>query len=191
MGVSARRMSLLLVLVAILGGCVKVGSAPTGSDLVQPSRNPVPTEPGGTTPPATTPATRPTATPGATVSRPDDTPEPTATPDDGTQTVSVSLSDGLTIDPSKMSVTAGVPVRFVVTNDGALDHDFFLGTDKEIKTRSEGDGEPGPDRFIAVPPGKTVELVYTFDDPGKVIAACTIAGHYSGGMKATITVKAP
>ena len=191
MGVSTRRVSLLLVLVAILGGCVKIGSAPTGSSLVEPSRNPGATVPGGTTPPAATPTPRPTATPAASVSGPDDTPEPTATPDDGSQVIDVSLSDGLSIDPGKMSVTAGVPVRFVVTNDGALDHDFFIGTDKEIKTRSEGDGEPGPDRFIAVPPGKTVELLYTFDDPGKVIAACTIAGHYSGGMKASITVKAP
>ncbi len=191
MGVSARRISLLLVLVAILGGCVKVGSAPTGSSLVEPSGDPAATLASDTTPPAATPKPQPTATAGATTAGSDGTPEPTATPDDGAQVVEVSLSDSLTIDPGKMTVTAGVPVRFVVTNDGALDHDFFIGTDKEIQTRSGGDGEPGPDRFIAVPPGKTVELLYTFDDPGKLIAACTIAGHYSGGMKANITVKAP
>ena len=73
----------------------------------------------------------------------------------------MTLSDSLTIDPGKMSVTAGVPVRFVVTNDGALDHTFFIGTDKEQKTREAGDGEPGTDRFIAVPPGETVELLTT------------------------------
>ena len=74
---------------------------------------------------------------------------------------------------------------------GALDHDFFIGTDKEQKQREAGTGEPGKDRFIAVPPGETVELTLTFDEPGKTIAGCTIAGHYSGGMKASITIKAP
>jgi len=103
----------------------------------------------------------------------------------------VTLSDSLTIDPAKMSVTAGVPVRFVVTNDGALDHTFFIGTDKEQKTREAGTGEPGKERFISVPPGETVDLLLTFDQPGKTIAGCTIAGHYSGGMKANITIKAP
>ena len=118
-------------------------------------------------------------------------PGPTATPDDGSQVIDVTLSDSLTIDPDKMSVTAGTPVRFVVTNDGALEHTFFIGTDKEQKTRELGTGEPGKERFIDVPPGETVELKLTFDDPGKIIAGCTIAGHYSGGMKASITIKAP
>ena len=103
----------------------------------------------------------------------------------------MTLSDSLTIDPGKMTVTAGVPVRFVVTNEGALDHTFFVGSDKELKTRVAGTGEPGPDRFIAVPPGQTVDLLMTFAEPGKTIAGCTIAGHYSGGEKASITVKAP
>jgi len=138
-----------------------------------------------------TPTPRPVATPAPIVSAPDDTPQPTATPDDGAQVIEVTLSDSLTIDPAKMAVTAGVPVRFKVTNDGALDHTFFVGTDKEQKTREAGTGEPGANRFIAVPPGQTVDLLLTFADPGKIIAGCTIPGHYSGGMKAIITIKAP
>ena len=42
-----------------------------------------------------------------------------------------------------MTVTAGTPVRFVVTNEGALDHDFFIGSDKEQLQRESGTGEPG------------------------------------------------
>ena len=191
MSVSARRMSLLLVLVAILGGCVKIGSAPSRSSLVERSPMPAPTATVAATGPTVTPTPRPTPTPAPTVTSPADTPEPTATPDDGAQVIDVTLSDSLTIDPGKMSVTAGVPVRFVVTNSGALDHTFFIGTDKELKTREAGTGEPGKDRFIAVPPGQTVDLLLTFPTPGKIIAGCTIAGHYSGGMKASITIKAP
>ena len=70
----------------------------------------------------------------------------------------MTLSDSLTIDPGKMTVTAGVPVRFVVTNDGALEHDFFIGTDKEQKQREAGTASRARTAFIAVPPGETVEL---------------------------------
>jgi uncharacterized cupredoxin-like copper-binding protein len=192
MGVSARRMSLLLVLVAIVGGCVKIGSLPANSSLVEPSGNPVPTATAASTGPAATATPRPTIAPRPTATTTASaSPAPTATPDDGSQVIEVTLSDSLTIDPRKMSVTVGVPVRFVVTNDGALDHTFFIGSDKEQKVREAGTGEPGKDRFIAVPPGETVELDYTFDQPGKTIAGCTIAGHYSGGMKASITITAP
>ena len=192
LGVSARRMSMLVVLGAILAGCVKIGSLPASSSLVQPSGEAVPTATAASTTPIATPTPRPTLVPRPTAtSVASASPGPTATPDDGAQVIEVSLADSLTIDPKKMSVTAGVPVRFVVTNDGALDHTFFVGTDKEQKVREAGTGEPGKDRFIAVPPGETVDLLLTFDTPGKILAGCTIAGHYSGGMKATITIKAP
>ncbi len=42
-----------------------------------------------------------------------------------------------------------------------------------------------------MPPGETVELTMTFPEAGKTIAGCTIPGHYSGGMKAAVTIKAP
>jgi uncharacterized cupredoxin-like copper-binding protein len=186
---SVRRMGTLLMLVALLGGCVKISSAPGSSPAALPSATP---GPGATaTPtPAPTPTRRPTVTPTSRPTVPAE-PTPTATPDDGSQTIEVELADSLTIDPDKMTVTAGVPVHFVVTNTGALDHDFFIGTDKEQKTRESQKGEPGKDRFVAVPPGQTVELTYTFDEPGKLIAGCTIPGHYSGGMRATITIKEP
>ncbi len=192
MRVFARRLSPLLVLVAMLGGCVKIGDVASEPPLVAPTATPAATATPAPTPVPTSTATpRPTATPGLTIGAPLDTPAPTATPDDGSQVIPVTLSDSLTIDPAKMTVTAGVPVRFEVTNTGALDHTFFIGTDKEQKTREAGTGEPGKDRFISVPPGQTVDLVLTFPEAGKMIAGCTIPGHYSGGMRAAITIKAP
>ncbi len=41
--------------------------------------------------------------------------------------VEVNLTDALKIEPAKMTVPAGVPVTFVVTNSGATDHEFYLG----------------------------------------------------------------
>ncbi len=189
MRLSVRRMGMLLTLVAVLVGCVKISSAPPHTPTVQPSATTGAVVTPNPTPAPPTP--QPTPTPVMTISRPLDTPEPTATPDDGAQVVEVTLADSLTITPSKMSVVAGTPVRFVITNEGALDHTFFIGSDKELKQREAGTGEPGKNRFIAVPPGQTVELTLTFNEPGKTLAGCTIPGHYSGGEKASITIKAP
>lgn len=37
-------------------------------------------------------------------------------------------------------------------------------------------------------PGETKELTHTFAQAGETLAGCHVAGHYSGGMKAAITV---
>ena len=39
-----------------------------------------------------------------------------------------------------------------------------------------------------VPPGKTGEIVWTFNRAGEFEFACLIAGHYQGGMVGTIKV---
>ncbi len=182
-----RQMAMLLALVALLGGCVKISSGPSSSGLVGRS----PAIGAGASSGSLNPTPRPTATPIVTVSEPPASAQPTATPDDGIQRIEVTLADSLTIEPDKMTVTSGSPVRFIVTNEGALDHNFFIGTDKEQRQREAQAAEPGRDRFIVVPPGETVELTMTFAEPGKTIAGCTIAGHYSSGMKAAVTIKAP
>jgi uncharacterized cupredoxin-like copper-binding protein len=41
---------------------------------------------------------------------------------------------------------------------------------------------------IAVKPGETKELTYTFAKAGETLAGCHVTGHYGGGMKAAITV---
>jgi uncharacterized cupredoxin-like copper-binding protein len=41
---------------------------------------------------------------------------------------------------------------------------------------------------VAVAPGQSKELTYTFTEPGETLAGCHFPGHYDGGMKATITV---
>ena len=104
----------------------------------------------------------------------------------------VELTDGLRIEPAEITVPSGVPVTFVVTNASALEHEFYLG-DEEAQAQHEKDmvemGGMGHDEpeGIAVKPGETKELTYTFA-PGETLAGCHVAGHYGGGMRATITV---
>jgi plastocyanin len=169
------RACLVLLATVSLAGCVQI------------SRGPVPAStPTGTIGTSATLPPRPTVAP---TDAPSPTPAPTATPDDGATPVDVTLLDSMEIRPGRMTVEAGKPVRFVITNAGALEHDFFLGTDREQKQRESGQGEPGPDRYVEVPPGETVTLLYTFPSEGRIIAGCVVPGHYSAGMKANITIE--
>jgi uncharacterized cupredoxin-like copper-binding protein len=42
--------------------------------------------------------------------------------------------------------------------------------------------------MVHVDPGKTGEIVWTFNRAGSFELACLIAGHYEAGMRGTITV---
>jgi uncharacterized cupredoxin-like copper-binding protein len=96
------------------------------------------------------------------------------------------------MEPATLTVPAGVPVTFVVTNTGATDHEFYLG-DEAVQAKHEDEMKMGgmmhedPDG-ISLKGGETEELTHTFAQAGETLAGCHVVGHYAGGMKATITV---
>jgi uncharacterized cupredoxin-like copper-binding protein len=107
--------------------------------------------------------------------------------------VEVMLTDALKMEPGTMTVAAGVPVTFVVTNSGTTDHEFYLGDDAaqaehEKEMAAMGGMSHDEPEGIAVKPGETKELTYIFAQAGKTLAGCHVAGHYGGGMKAEIMV---
>lgn len=109
-----------------------------------------------------------------------------------TTRIVVKLTDTLKMEPASMSVPAGVPVTFVVTNTGAIDHEFYLGDeaaqaehDEEMTMGGMTHDEP---EGIGLKPGETKELTYTFAEAGTTLAGCHVPGHYGAGMKAQITV---
>jgi uncharacterized cupredoxin-like copper-binding protein len=108
------------------------------------------------------------------------------------QRIEVTLTDGFKIELASTTVPAGVPVTFVVTNAGAIVHEFYLGAEDaqaehEEEMMAGGMRHDEPDG-ISVKPSETIELTHTFDEPGETLAGCHEAGHYAAGMKATITV---
>lgn len=120
------------------------------------------------------------------------TPAAPAVPASSTR-IEVTLTDALRLEPSMMTVAAGVPVTFVVTNAGVLEHEFYLGdemaqADHEKEMAAAGGMSHDDPNGIAVEPGETRELTYTFAEAGATLAGCHVAGHYFGGMKAEITV---
>lgn len=108
------------------------------------------------------------------------------------QRIEVKLTDALRIEPAEMTVKAGQPVTFVVTNTGATDHEFFLGDEamqaEEEQMMQSGEMVEDTANGVSVKPGVTKEFTFTFDEAGQTFAGCHFAGHYAGGMKATITV---
>ena len=112
-----------------------------------------------------------------------------------TRTISESMIDKMRFTRDKIEVKQGDTVRFVLKNDGAIMHEFVIGTKKDldehaalmVKFPTMEHDEP----YMAhVPPGKTAEVVWTFNKPGSFDFACLIAGHYQSGMVGKITVVA-
>lgn len=107
--------------------------------------------------------------------------------------IEVTLTDALKLEPATMTVPAGIPVTFVVTNSGQTEHEFYLGDEaaqaEHEQEMQEIDGmmHDAPNG-ISVAAGETKELTHTFDGAGETLAGCHVPGHYAGGMKATITV---
>lgn len=107
--------------------------------------------------------------------------------------LSVTLTDGFRIEPASMTVPVGVPVTFLVTNEGVIEHEFYLGDEQaqaehELEMAEMGGMTHDEPEGIAVKPGETKALTYTFDVAGEILAGCHVVGHYGAGMKAEIKV---
>lgn len=110
----------------------------------------------------------------------------------GARTVEVVMNE-FSFDPGTTEVVAGETVRFVFTNEGAIEHEAMLG-DAHMQEEFQGahddhgGGHHGDVHAVTVPAGGTGELVVTFDDPGTQYFGCHLPGHYEAGMEATLTV---
>jgi uncharacterized cupredoxin-like copper-binding protein len=119
---------------------------------------------------------------------------PSAAPNGAATRLEVTLTDALRIEPAAMTVPAGVPVTFVVTNNGAVEHEFVLGDEAaQAEHEMQMGGPMGMDEdeemALSVAPGATKELTVTFPAAASLVAGCHVAGHYAGGMKATVEVE--
>lgn len=117
---------------------------------------------------------------------------PAVAPAGEDRTIEVEMRD-IAFAPTAFDVRAGEKVRFVFRNTGQVTHDALIGDQaaQEAQERAmrEGDGNQGRgSNAVSVAPGKTAQLVYTFDRPGQLVLGCHQPGHYTGGMKAAINV---
>jgi uncharacterized cupredoxin-like copper-binding protein len=109
------------------------------------------------------------------------------------RTIEVSALDELAFDPETIEVGAGETVRFVVTNDGELEHEFVVG-DADMQEMAEQEMAEGMGDHmdamasLMLEPGETADTVVTFEEAGELLYACHVEGHYDGGMVGTITI---
>jgi uncharacterized cupredoxin-like copper-binding protein len=107
--------------------------------------------------------------------------------------IEVKLTDQMKIEPDPITVPRSRLVTFVVTNTGALEHEFHVGDEAEQASHEQEMAATGShihDHFngVGVAPGQTRELKMIFDAAGDILAGCHVAGHYLAGMKASINV---
>ena len=111
------------------------------------------------------------------------------------RTIEIGMGDNMRFTPERIEVRQGETVKFVVRNAGKTMHEFVIGTkaenDKHAELMVKFPNMEHDEPYMAhVAPGKTGEIVWTFNRPGDFDFACLIAGHYQAGMVGKILVSA-
>ncbi|MFT5113880.1 MAG: putative cupredoxin-like copper-binding protein [Parasphingorhabdus sp.] len=110
------------------------------------------------------------------------------------KTVEIRMADTMMFSPNAISVEKGDIVLFKHTNNGAIMHEFVLGTPGSLDEHAEMMKKfPGMEHeepyMLHVAPGKTGQILWKFSESGTFAFACLIPGHYEAGMKGSIVVK--
>jgi uncharacterized cupredoxin-like copper-binding protein len=111
------------------------------------------------------------------------------------RTITSAMLDKMRFSPERIEVRQGETIRFVLKNTGKLMHEFVIGTKDELDAHAAlmkkfPKMEHDQPYMAHVAPGKTGEVIWTFNQPGDFNFACLIAGHYESGMIGTIKVVA-
>jgi len=116
-----------------------------------------------------------------------------------TRTVEVTLGD-MYFEPKALEVKAGETVRFVLHNQGQVEHEFSLGDaamharhQKEmIEHAAMGHSMAGMQHedpnTVMVAPGQRAELTWAFAKATGLEFACNVPGHYQAGMVGQLKV---
>ena len=132
------------------------------------------------------------------------------------RTIEVTMRDNY-YEPESISVKAGETVRFRVKNEGALVHEFNIGTadmheahqdemqmmvehgvikgdriDHEMMEMDMGDGHSmkhDDPNSVLMEPGESKEIIWTFSEASSLEFACNVPGHYQAGMVGDLDVE--
>ena len=109
-------------------------------------------------------------------------------------TVTMHEGDGkMFYTPAKIEVRKGEQIRFILKNDGLLDHEFMLSTVQEnhkhaaLMKKYPDMEHDDPNGKRLKPKGKT-EILWRFTKSGEFEFACLVPGHYEAGMHGKIIV---
>ena len=96
--------------------------------------------------------------------------------------------------PERLEVRRGEQIRFVLRNNGELDHEFLLATTEENLKHGElmkkfPEMEHDDPNGKRLKPKATNEIIWRFTKAGEFEFACLIPGHHEAGMHGKIVVK--
>ncbi|MEX0604911.1 MAG: cupredoxin domain-containing protein [Marinobacter sp.] len=129
--------------------------------------------------------------------------------EDVSRTIEVTMFDNY-YEPETISVENGETIRFKVSNEGALVHEFNIGTaamheahqeemqmmvehgvikgdriDHKMMAMDMGGGHSmkhDDPNSVLMEPGDTQEIIWQFTDATDLEFACNVPGHYQAGM---------
>ena len=109
------------------------------------------------------------------------------------RTIKLSMSDDMRFTPNRIEVKQGETLRISLKNNGKILHEMVIGTKKVLDEHAAlmlkfPNMEHDEPYMAHIPPGKTGDIIWTFNKTGEFDFACLIAGHYQAGMKGTIKV---
>ena len=112
------------------------------------------------------------------------------------RTIAIAMSDNMRFTPASIEVNQGDTVRLTLTNTGQVMHELVIGTQKELAEHAAlmkrfPNMEHDEPYMAHVAPGKTGEIIWTFNRPGDFDFACLLPGHFEAGMVGKVLVKAP
>jgi uncharacterized cupredoxin-like copper-binding protein len=111
--------------------------------------------------------------------------------------VQVTMREGngtMTYEPATLDFKQGEQIKFVITNSGALAHEFVLGNTADnlehaALMRKYPDMKHDDPNAKTIQPGASAEILWHFTKRGTFEFACLIPGHREAGMLGSITVK--
>jgi uncharacterized cupredoxin-like copper-binding protein len=113
------------------------------------------------------------------------------------RTIEVTMSetdDGeMLFAPRDLTFTKGETIKFLITNEGDLEHEFVLDTPAKNQEHKAlmakfPEMEHADPNALRLAPGATGEIIWTFANAGEFQYACLILGHYESGMHGPVVV---
>jgi uncharacterized cupredoxin-like copper-binding protein len=115
---------------------------------------------------------------------------------DADRVIAVEMTE-LEFSPVEYEVFAGETIRFEVTNEGLIEHEFRLSNTHRIEEHiaaghadhdAEGGHHEDIDIVLLVQSGESGDVTFTFPEDTTLFneIACLLPGHYEAGMKGSI-----
>ena len=111
---------------------------------------------------------------------------------EASRTVRIEARDTV-YNVKQVQVRAGETIKFVVTNNGKIDHEFGIASGKEHEEHREmmkqmPDMKHDAPNVVSLKPGETKEVIWKFGKDTNVEFSCNIPGHAEQGMKGVFRV---